>query len=582
MNWIFRGWGWRARRALSPYGRLFAYGEDPDVIRRPLLMLLDTGTGRSYVLAHREWPLSFSADGTLLAVDISKSGGYFTNKVGFFDMRTGRHLPLQVATQAAGDPQLYPRGHWAPKGASFAFRSWANLYVVDVRAAFPKRQLVLTDPRLGNSESSVQWLDERTLGLVLSSKKTEKRELAIVRLVDGTWRKRVIAVPKASIRVPPGLRTAGVSRTRRRMGSTARSSPRRARERPGVSCFARGTASFADLRLDSDYRLVVEHRKALGMRSPSLISQPNHRVLHSSSDISFKGWSPDGRYLTLSLEDGSFRTLSLLDRSIVRLPIEGNVEIVGWANGAAGPAAAESPPPLPPVEVASGDRLTSRGRISEISSSGKRVAAIVDESKPDCHHVVAWTAGSSKPVRFDRPRACDSEGANRQGDEGLVKIELRGTRLAWVGQTWGNFVYEGGRSADMRRPRLGVRWRGWGDGEDHEAHRAPKPWSGSKRGVRIHVDKGIVVLKRLGDGRVVASARLVASSTPSSRTRASSTPTTRAGRGRARSSSCPSPSCSAEPGDCPSGPTDRRTGGARQAPGSFAPAGCGRRSRRTR
>jgi hypothetical protein len=175
----------------------------------------------------------------------------------------------------------------------------------------------------------------------------------------------------------------------------------------------------------------------------------------------------------------------------------GTSTVAAWVAGRL-PPAAQRTRPRPPLEVASAWGFRSEGRIVEIASSGRRVAALVDESRRDCDHAVAWTVGSRRVVRFSAPSTPPCQG---EEPEHFFGLRLTGTKLAWNEFSCGSLCYHIDFVADVRRPgRQVVLAENEVEDENPPGHPPPRPER--RRGVRMTVLQGEIVLQRLADGRV--------------------------------------------------------------------------------
>ena len=491
----------------SPDGRLFASGEDTDCIvasggvRQPLVRMGVSGE-RPRVLTHGQ-PVAFSSDETRLLVLDLKVGLWEEEARGLnlVDTTSGRVVGTIDLRKLPGfyDVGLSPSGEW------FAYLAGRNLFVVDVTKDPVVSQLVLHDPRL-DSESwydlPVRWLDDESLAVVLAAHDDEyKRELRVLTR-DG----RETAVV-TDLEYDPVWSSDGehVAYTKRR----GESSEVVAMTKTGSDRQVVLQAPYPSFVWTPDDRLLVQHDRS-DRRVVTLVGLDGQAedIFRTHGYVQLGGWSPDGQFLSLGTdlpriegsetEEKAIGILSPADRSVVRVPVTGNVEVIGWADSRVG--GARAPSATRAVEVAAGDRLRSAGKIMEISASDKRVAVVADESALDCHHVVAWTVGDARVVRFREPTRCGSEGENRFGDERTVAVLLDGTRVTWIGETWGNYAYLTDHTADMARPKAGVRSSGGEQAYDEGVDRPP-PERATRRGVSERVENGAVVLVRASDGR---------------------------------------------------------------------------------
>ena len=137
-------------------------------------------------------------------------------------------------------------------------------------------------------------------------------------------------------------------------------------------------------------------------------------------------WSPDGTEIAYSTRGGLSTVRVTTNR--VRSVVAGRGSIVAWVRGPV-PAGAPASTPLPAFERAAPTELRLRGRVTEISASGTRVAAAVDWARLDCMHVVVWTAGTSGVARSEPRYPC-----TRDPDQSppLTALLLRGSRAYWT------------------------------------------------------------------------------------------------------------------------------------------------------
>jgi hypothetical protein len=481
----------------SADGTLFASGQDTDClvtgrIRQPQVRLFDTIERRFRTLVQGE-PVSFSPGRRLLAVLDLRVTAYEDKYGGlnFVDTDSGDVVGAIDRRDAADFTEI----GWSPSGTWFAYLAGRRLFVVDVTTATPEPRLVLRDPRLDSEswyELPARWLDDQTLGVLLTTSE-EEHELSVVAR-DGE--KTTLAVLASSYQYkwsPDGSHVAyvePVGEAERIVVDTAAGSNERVVFEASYPSFDWTPGGQLIVNHEENRRQIVELVDLDGR---------SEEILRTRRSVSLGPWSPDGRFLSLGTDVGergatTLGILALADRSVTSVPVTGNVKVIGWADSSVREAGAPSEVPSP--ELASTDHLRSYGELAEISASGRRVAAIVESSKLDCRHVVAWTVGSSRVVRFSEPRPCGGD------EEDLLGIALEGTRLTWTGESWGNYAYLTDNSADMRRPEAGVRSSGGDEGYETGMDR-PKPERATRRGVSVRVEDGAVVLTRASDGRAV-------------------------------------------------------------------------------
>jgi Tol biopolymer transport system component len=502
--------------SFSPSGRLFAYGEDPECADHPRLRLMSSEVGQPRLLGYGE-PLSFSPDERLLvALDGYVPGKDDLERLSLLEVATGRTLDTLDLSWSEDDQEVVG---WSPSGKRFAFVHEGKLLIFDAGSGSIEPHTVLSDPRLSYSTGdppNVRWLDDSQLAVDLEC---DPNDPSCLKQVGKEWADRV----ELSVVTVEGKKTVIASLGDRysykwspdvtRVAYAAGRQDERivVETRDGTGQRVVFRTKHQDFAWTPDGRLVVVYDKG-SKRALALVDLEGRtrEILRTRGHTNLGGWSPDGRFMSLgsdlpqtekaSADGRALGILSLPSESVIRVPIEGNVTMLGWVVGTAGPGAAKAQAPSPNVEMASENRLRSRGKILEISASGSRVAAIVDTSDRDCHHVVAWSAGSTRVVRFVKALRCDY-GDDRNGNQDLVRIGLTGSRVTWIGEAFGNFSYWTFYKADMSRPAAGFHSVGSGDGEHGDEPGSPKPEHGSRRGVTMDVENGTIVLTRQSDGR---------------------------------------------------------------------------------
>jgi dipeptidyl aminopeptidase/acylaminoacyl peptidase len=426
--------------------------------------------------------LSFSPDGATLVIHSYVVRGHDVRSEGVRFVDIASRTSRLVHRTRSGD--LSAIG-WSPDGRRFAFRQGRSIRVLDALTRRPARTL-LVDSRLDSDASTQRWLTDGRLALVLFAEKAQTYEIATLE-VDG--RRTVIA------RIPSYWSSPEWSVDGGRVAYARRTNPRTAvwvaDTHGGSRRVVLRAASVSSLRWSPDGRLVVAFRTAKSRARVAIVGARGSVAVDGASELG--GWSDDGRFLDVGL--GEVRgVLDLASRRIRRLPLEGNVQVIEWVPGSAGPATAPVAEPLPAIHTASGVRLRSRGSIAEISASGWHVSAIVRKSSLDCDHIVAWQPGHSTVVRFVPPKRCPDESGY------LAVVKLGGLRVVWYRISYGNSSYWDQYAADVRRPRSGVRHLASFTGEHGEEPGAPPPERGEVGGVAMEVRSGSVVITRT-DGR---------------------------------------------------------------------------------
>jgi Tol biopolymer transport system component len=137
-------------------------------------------------------------------------------------------------------------------------------------------------------------------------------------------------------------------------------------------------------------------------------------------------WSPDGRRLAVQASSGGDPSEIFVfgedGRDARRVTAEGENGLVGWTKRApALPPAA----PIPPSErVVDARSIATVMPVTALSADGTRVAFVAKARPSDCEHVAVWTAGESSIARFDLPAPCPREGAR------VREVTLAGSRIA--------------------------------------------------------------------------------------------------------------------------------------------------------
>ena len=222
-------------------------------------------------------------------------------------------------------------------------------------------------------------------------------------------------------------------------------------------------------------------------RRRTRLARGNFGLLESGS------WSPDERYLSLAIEGGL--GVASVNPPRMRRVWRGTIGCCAGARWVAGPLPPKGTPaaPAPRPEVAAPRLLLSRGRVFEIASDGSRVAALLGESRVDCDHLVAWSKGTRRVIRFSRPEPCSDY---RTYDFALT---LDGRKIVWKNFYCGNDCYVGGCNADVERPFHYL--CGEGDVEVPRRPPRPAPPAETRRGVSIVTSGGTIRLRREQDGR---------------------------------------------------------------------------------
>jgi Tol biopolymer transport system component len=491
----------------SPDGRWFAYGQDSDFVRGPPRMrLMATSTGRSRPL-RAGIPLSFSPDSSRLVVTDER-----WSRLNVIDVSSGRSHRI-VAT----DDGLLEDVGWSPDGKRFAFLQGSALRYVEMRATPGRPRTTLRHTRLVDEVCSpwwcsAQWLDSDRLGVVQPPEDAVPDEVGPVEVavvtVGAKSKTRLLTTTARMISVVWSLDGSRVAYVVER--SSKRSDVVVQKTSNGASSVPFRSNAIHELSWSPAGHLAVSYwayprHYAVALVQPG---KPAYDIQGGSLSGPFGrwSWSPRGEFLNLGLRERVTSQVVILAavapaRSITRAVVEGNSKPLGWVPGSAGPARAPTILPLPAAERVAAPGFVSSGKVAEISANANRVAAIVEKSALDCNHALAWTAGASRVLRFTRLKRCGNDGENVLGDAESVRISLEGTQVKWLGLYWGNYVYISSCTADMRRPRAGVRCSGGGEGWEGPGPGRPPPEQATRLGVSVKVENGTVVLVRSSDGR---------------------------------------------------------------------------------
>ncbi len=470
-----RRFGMGTPGAISPDGRWFAYTSEK-ANGEAWIMIVRTRADRARRIGYGD-ALSFSPNNALLLVDST----WVPN--GASVVRPGGGRLRQVAPL-----RTYP--FWSPRGSLLAYVTQRldaegndddTLWVVNAYGK-PKPRAVARGGDL-DYEQPV-WLSEKRLAF-LRDPETGDRETHVVDADGGN--DRLVALTSGVGWSPDGTRMA--YERGRADGDyelvVARLDDGRSR-----------TLAFADFPTfawsPTGGRLAVEAANRLYVANAAA-GEP--RLLRRGlRGVDAMLWAPDERALALQTRSG-LAIVSVGTGRLAQLLRGGNNQLLGWARGAiyrGGSRAA--PPPVP--EKAAPLELQTRGRIREIASDGRRVAAIVGRSAIDCIHVVGWIAGTSRIVRFAPVARCTYE------PETLFSLRVSGTAVRWSYFACGNYCHLAQYSASFTRP--GVSTAGEDIEPDYTTPQSPPaPPRETHRGIRFEVAGGAIHLKRLSDGRTV-------------------------------------------------------------------------------
>jgi hypothetical protein len=461
----------------SPNSRLFAFSRENfrTEVERQFVMSLPRGRPRAL---GEGVPIEFSPDGRRLAF---ASG--FPRRLGIVDLRTGRRavVPRAEIREFLG---------WTPDGKFVAL--WATepdrLLVVNTRRA-PLRAVVVLRANL----LSAEWLTPTTLAYLHDLEPSDGEEVGTVS-VQG--RRRTIARGQIwSMEATPkqGGRLAYVNRLADgttdliliRANGSGKRVAYRGRDVNGLSI---GWSPSGRLLGLSEYRASDEARRLFTVSADGRQLRP---LARGRFFVDRWTWSPDERHLVLEVE-GGLGVVSLPSGRVRRV-WTGPSQSRQWIARAL-PRTAPTAAPAPRSEIPAGRTLRSRGVVYELAADGARVAALVGPAHADCNHLVAWTAGTTKTVRFSHPEPCTAEAEPYD-----FNLGLSGTAITWRRFYCGSYCYVAGCSADVRRPFRGS----CGDGDEVD-RRPPRPPSAdtTRAGVSITTRNGTIRLQRVSDGRV--------------------------------------------------------------------------------
>lgn len=464
----------------SPNSRLFAFSRENFRTERYRQFIVPLSGGRPR--AHGEGrPIAFSPTGRQLAFE---SG--FSERVGILDVGSGRRsiVPRSAFSEFIG---------WSSDGRLIAIKAGDPDRVLVINARRPSSPAVVVLRALGEDGLQAQWLTPTTLGFVRYPDQQGDDEVGTV---SSRGRRRTIArgtiwqmeaSSKRGGRIAYTHRVAAESSELvvvRADGSNSRV-VERSNSTMGWSPSGRRLAFTKSLENGQTELLTVD-ANGRGLR----------RLARGNFSIGGYGWwwSPDERNLVVGLE-GGLGVVSIASGRIRRVwtgPWRSGISDPQWTARAL-PRAAPAAAPPPRSEVPTGRTLRTRGVVYELAADGDRVAAILGPAHADCDHLVAWTAGTSRTVRFDRPAPCTGDTVPWDFD-----LKVTGTAIRWRQFYCGNYCYVGPCSADMRRPFR----RSCSDG-DEVAGRPPRPSPPNeiRAGISLETRSGTIHLQRLPDGR---------------------------------------------------------------------------------
>jgi Tol biopolymer transport system component len=463
----------------SPDSRLFAFSRENFRTERNRQFIVALPKGRTRAVGEGS-PIAFSPNGRLLAFE---SG--FSERLGIVDVGSGRRsiIPRSAFDQFIG---------WSPDGKLIAFQAREPGRILIANTQRPSSPAVVVLRALGEDLLRAQWLTPRTLAFMKFPDQGDEYEVGTVSAGGG--RRRSIARGAIGWMEASSKRGGRIAFERKIGEETSElvvthadgSNERVVYRGPGLGAWDWSPSGrllgFTEFLSSDLRRLYSVDANGRGLRR---IAQSEFSVTTGEWN-----WSPDERHLMVQLE-GGVGVVSIVSGRVRRV-WTGPWRSPQWATRAL-PLEHSSAAPAPRPEVATGRMLRSRGVVYELAADGPRVTAIVGPARVDCDHLVAWTAGTSRTTRFDRPAPCSGESEPWDFD-----VDVQGTAITWRRFYCGNFCYVGGCSAEIERPFR----RSCFDG-DEVAGRPPRPAPRDEThaGLSIETRGGTIHLRRLSDGR---------------------------------------------------------------------------------
>jgi dipeptidyl aminopeptidase/acylaminoacyl peptidase len=429
---------------LSPDGRSVAVRRGPDVVV--------LSRGRARVVAQGE-PGVWSPDGRRLAV-----GG--PRGLALVDLQTGSVRRLKTAHGAYFEA-------WSPQGDKLEYEDAdVNAFVIDLASG---RRTPIGVP----DEGAVLWSASGRL-LAYSGEGDRFDPELVVRTVDrdliaragweSAWSPRgealAYVVPKFYRH--PGLHLLDVRTHRTRQLATGP---------VGVPAWSPTGDRIAYARNGVVKVVGVDGGRPRALRGSAgaLTGSPS--------------WSPDGRRIAFVTARGI--VVGDTRGGPAHLVGRGRrISIIGWGPGDVhGPRAPLLG--LPPVEEVRGSTVLVRGRVTELSAHGSRVAFLVEQART-CKHAVVWRPGT-RGLTTVRPNHCRDWATSIFYD-----LELSGRTVIWGNFYCGNDCYESSFSAVVRARSVA---RNGSEQDVGNAGPAPKhvaPTAETVRGVSARLARGIL------------------------------------------------------------------------------------------
>ena len=459
--------------AFAPDGRTVATTRlNPDY--RVLLVRVGGDKTRDLGSGSSIGPGSFSPNGQLLAYEPDVGG----SSLGMVDVRTGRRWRFLASPDAPLDPGWSPSGKWFAGELPSTADKPGRLFVV---AAMPGAR-----PRILLAGAWGTWLPGDRLGVWsqrTEASPTEFRFLDVRGRTIGPVRHDVETVSPDGLRVTSTDSSANGSDL---VVLTLATGDKRVLHLNGSESFGSVTWSPSGRYLAAQAGTTVS---VLDVKTGTVVR------LGAAKDANSMFWSGDER--ALAWTDHGILHVATLPAGSAHVPLEAPVEIAGWVPGPL-PRTAPTVALLRAPEIISPRyELRSDGHVRELASDGTRVAVLLDASRSDCAHVVAWQLGAKSVIRFEPPQPrCPY-------DEYLAGLALTGTSISWSAYECHNECYHTDIHANTLRPgHLDVGDQ-TGIGYDYNAPH-PAPPTETRRGVSISVSHGTITLHRAIDRRTRA------------------------------------------------------------------------------
>ena len=465
--------------SFSPDGSLLSWARERDLGDPYHAVLTPVGGGQSRVLGLGA-PGQFSRDGRLLEF----SG---EDEFGFFDLASGRRRVL------LGEDDLESLDYiaWSP--------SWDRLALLTHGADEPPydQELLVYDVVAGQKRSlargdffGMRWVgaEQIAFGRTISRYEGRVQQIGLVGAADSVEQILAEGDIGTAYWSPRGTYVAYLQDQ-----GSATSLAIEDVETRLVQTIEPDASSVEDMAWSpSGDRLAVSTRRQDGadvtLFDPSGAVAPV-RLAGQYPRVYYLSWSPDEA--TLAFNGGGRIFVASVDGTDSRRVMDaGSSRIVGWMNGTL-PAEAPAAGPSPRPETENGSELRSRGRVLEIAADGSWSAALLENSRIDCDHVIAWKPGA-RPVRFGVSAPCEF-GSRR---DWLYGLSVAGTKLGWSSFYCGMSCYSDRASADALKPDTYESFENEYDLQQRPPR--PLPPRETRRGVRMSLRAGTIRLSRSG------------------------------------------------------------------------------------